>query len=154
VERIGTDVKRELGRFGPAAGMAEIVEAWPTAVGDAIARNAWPARLARDGTLHVATSSSAWAFELGLLAAELRARLQDALGETAPNGLRFAPGRLPEPSPEQPSEGGAVPVRPSADERARGAEIAASIDAGELRDTVARAAAASLARAAADRRFC
>ena len=30
----------------------------------AIAANAWPARIARDGTLHVATSSSAWAFEL------------------------------------------------------------------------------------------
>ena len=29
------------------------------AVGDPIARNAWPARLGRDGTLHVATASAA-----------------------------------------------------------------------------------------------
>ncbi|HWH05605.1 MAG TPA: DUF721 domain-containing protein, partial [Gaiellaceae bacterium] len=64
MERIGRDVSRELGRFGPAAGMAEIVEAWPDAVGEAIARHAWPARIGRDGTLVETTSSSAWAFEL------------------------------------------------------------------------------------------
>ena len=64
IERIGNEVERELGRFGPAAGMAELLRAWPDAVGEEIARNAWPARIARDGTLHVATSSSAWAFEL------------------------------------------------------------------------------------------
>ena len=74
-ERIGDGVKRELGRFGAAGAMAEVVEAWPALVGEQIARNAWPARIARDGTLHVATSSSAWAFELGQLAPELLERL-------------------------------------------------------------------------------
>jgi len=62
---IGDDVRRELSRFGPAAGMAELLAAWPAAVGEGIARNAWPARIGRDGTLHVAVASSAWAFELG-----------------------------------------------------------------------------------------
>ena len=47
IERIGENVKRELGRFGPAAGMADLVTAWPAAVGEQIARNAWPARIAR-----------------------------------------------------------------------------------------------------------
>ena len=61
-ERIGDEVQRELSRFGPAEGMTEIVRAWPEAVGEQIALNAWPARLSRDGKLHVATSSSAWAF--------------------------------------------------------------------------------------------
>ena len=107
-----------------------------------------------DNSVDEAMAGEATRIDVTLLAAEIRARLQEGLGETAPRGLRFAPGRLPEASPEQSSEGGAVPVRPSAEERARGAEIAASIDAGELRETVARAAAASLARAAADRRFC
>jgi hypothetical protein len=51
-ERIGDDVQHELKRFGPAEGMSEIVRAWPGAVGEQIARNAWPARLARDRTLH------------------------------------------------------------------------------------------------------
>jgi len=79
-ERIGDDVQRELKRFGPLGAMAEIVKAWPAAVGASIARNAWPARVSRDGTLHVATSSSAWAFELGLLEADIRKRLGAALG--------------------------------------------------------------------------
>src|SRR5262249_31368924 len=64
MERVGDAVSRELGRFGPIVGMAPLVEAWPSAVGTEIARNAWPARLARDGTLHVHTTDSIWAFEL------------------------------------------------------------------------------------------
>jgi len=64
MDRVERDVKRELGRFGPVLGMAPLVEAWPGAVGPEIARNAWPARIARDGTLHVHTQDSIWAFEL------------------------------------------------------------------------------------------
>ena len=44
MDRVGDAVDRELGRFGPASGMAPVVEAWPLAVGPEIARNAWPAR--------------------------------------------------------------------------------------------------------------
>src|SRR2546421_7711631 len=98
--RIGGGVQRELARFGPAAGMTEIVRAWPGVVGDQIAQNAWPARLARDGTLHVATSSSAWAFELSQLEPKLRERLREHLGDATPSAVRFAPRKLPEPSLE------------------------------------------------------
>ena len=63
-----------------------------------IARNAWPARIARDGTLHVATSSSAWAFELAAARADDARKLRDAVGEDAPVELRFAVGPLPEPA--------------------------------------------------------
>jgi predicted nucleic acid-binding Zn ribbon protein len=42
--------------------------------------------LARDGSLHVTTSSSAWAFELTQLAASILERLQERLGESAPAG--------------------------------------------------------------------
>ena len=59
IDRIGNAIERELSRFGPATGMAPLVEAWARAVGPEIARNAWPARIARNGTLHVHTSSSA-----------------------------------------------------------------------------------------------
>ena len=45
MERIGSDVRSELSRFGPAGGMAEVVAAWPGVVGDSIAANSWPARL-------------------------------------------------------------------------------------------------------------
>jgi hypothetical protein len=145
-ERIGDDVKRQLGRFGPAGAMAEIVRAWPEAVGDNIARNAWPARVARDGTLHVNTSSSAWAFELGLLEQQITERLREALGRDAPKGLRFAPGRLPEPARETPTRAPAPRPQPSPEERLEAERLAAPIEDENLRKLVAKAAAASLAR--------
>jgi hypothetical protein len=153
MERLGDDVRRELAARGaPGDGSLDrIVEAWPTAVGAAIARAAWPARLARDGTLHVATASSTWAFELGRLAGEIAARLGATLGEEAPSALRFAPGRIPEP-PAQVGDGtGPQEPRPSAEERSSADRIAAGIDDADLRALVARAAAASLARGRDDR---
>jgi hypothetical protein len=147
-ERIGEDVRRELKRFGPTGAMAEIVRAWPDAVGDSIARNAWPARMARDGTLHVATSSATWAYELGLLAGDIRERLAAIVGADAPGSLRFAPGNLPEPSP-QPTEKPETKARkPSPEQRREGERVAAGIEDENLRKAVAKAAAASLARAA------
>lgn len=146
-ESIGTTVLDELRRFGRPADLADAVAAWPEAVGPAIAAQAWPARLGRDGTLHVATSSSVWAFELTKLEPELRTRLREALGAKAPARLRFAVGRLPERGAGEgvpTSTKTASRVGPKA--RAAGAEIAASIENAELRSLVARAAAASLAR--------
>jgi hypothetical protein len=84
MERVGEAVARELGRYGPASGMAPLVEAWPGAVGPEIARNAWPARLARDGTLHVHTQDSIWAFELTSRVTEIAERL----GGLAPRSLQ------------------------------------------------------------------
>jgi hypothetical protein len=114
---------------------------WPAAVGEQIARNAWPARIARDGTLHVNTSSSAWAFELTQLEATIRVKL----GEPAPPKLRFAPGPLPEPLTTAEAVSSANAPQPSADDRACASELAASIADEKLRNLVARAAAASLA---------
>jgi predicted nucleic acid-binding Zn ribbon protein len=147
-EPIGDGVRRELKRFGPTGAMTEIVRAWPVAVGEAIARNAWPARAARDGTLHVATSSSAWAFELSLLEADIRGRLASALGADAPRGLRFAPGRLPGPESPKLDQERVPPPRPSPDDRREAERVAATIEDENLRKVVARAAAASLAKAA------
>jgi predicted nucleic acid-binding Zn ribbon protein len=96
IERLGGEVKRELSRFGGAASMTELVGAWPVAVGETVAANAWPARLTRDGTLHVNAVSSTWAFELQQLESEIAGRLRDASPEAAPARLRFAPGPLPE----------------------------------------------------------
>jgi hypothetical protein len=152
MERIGDQVRRELGRFGPAAGMADLVAAWPETVGAGVARNAWPARLSRDGTLHVATSSAVWAHELRLLEGEVLGRLRAALGESAPPRLRFAVGRLPEAAAELADEPSARrPPEPTAEQRAEAVRIAARVRDSELREAVARAAAASLARSAARR---
>ena len=146
-QTIGEGIAEELARFGPAGAIAEVVRAWPVAVGAPIAENAWPARIGRDGTLIVFTSSSVWAFELTQLESEIRARLGEHLGGATPGRLRFAPGRLPEqgraevvPSVEN------VPPPVGEEARRAGAAIAAQIEDEELRKLVARAAAASLAR--------
>jgi predicted nucleic acid-binding Zn ribbon protein len=149
MDRVGDAVGRELRRFGPAAGMAPFVEAWPAAVGDVIARNAWPARLARDGTLHVHTRDSIWAFELKSRAEEIRGRL----GEQAPRRLAFAPGPIPEPL-ETPSEGARTSVpRPGPEHLAKAESLVRVIRDEDLRKVVAKAAALSLAKADNDRSF-
>lgn len=147
LEAIGDEVQRELKRFGPTGAMPAVVKAWPEVVGASIARNAWPARIARDGTLHVATSSSAWAFELGLLEEQVRTRLATAVGERAPVALRFAPGNLPEPAPEATPARSPRGAEPSAEERREAERLAAPIEDENLRKVVAEAAAASLAAA-------
>ena len=151
MERIGAAVRRELGRFGTAGAMADLIAVWPATVGEQVAANAWPARFARDGTLLVSTSSSAWAFELGHLQGEILPRLQEELGKAAPARLRFAPGPLPDATPavsERPSRPLAEPTA----EQARDAHSwAAGIGSEELRKTVEKAARASLARAGSGR---
>ncbi|MGZ8694992.1 MAG: DciA family protein [Gaiellaceae bacterium] len=154
LEPIGDEVRRELGRFPAAAGMTAIVAAWPAVVGPAIARNAWPARLARDGTLHVAASSSAWAFELTQLRGDVLPRLQEAVaGEASLTALRFAPGRVPTPDGGEATEptGAAVAAGPQVVAAAR--ELTAGLGDETLRNLVSRAAAASLERARNDRPF-
>jgi hypothetical protein len=122
--------------------MVELVERWPDAVGPHIARFAWPARIARDGTVHVATADSVWAFELGQRAEEIGSRLGGAR-------LRFAPGPLPEPDPE--------PVRssvsPSAEDGQAAAELTAGMRDEKLRETVQKALSFALARGRSDAPF-
>lgn len=154
MERIGSEVDKQLSRFGPAGGMGPLVEVWPDAVGEEIARNAWPARIARDGTLRVAVSSSSWAFELAQLESEIAARLREALGKDAPPRLRFAPGPLPEPRAEGVKRVKEERRKPTEAERAEAERIASTIGDEELREAVARAAAESLARASDDRSIC
>jgi hypothetical protein len=147
MEPLDRAVARELARFGAAPGLAPLVDAWPRAVGSAIARNAWPARLSRDGTLIVHTSSAAWAFELGTL----ESRIRRLLPEPSPRKLRFVVGALPEPIPEPARGSERHALRPSAAERQMAETLAAPIADENLRKIVAEAAALSLARVASDR---
>ncbi|HEX4525332.1 MAG TPA: DciA family protein [Gaiellaceae bacterium] len=140
MDPLGSQIRSELARFGPQAGMAELVDRWPQVVGAGIARNAWPARIARDGTVLVNTADSVWSFELGQRAAEIAEKLG------VPK-VRFAPGPLPEPDPE-PVES-PVDVRPEDDERARA--IASTIGDENLRKSVQKAVSLSLARGRANR---
>jgi Dna[CI] antecedent, DciA len=149
MERVGDAVTRELGRFGPASGLAPIVEVWVATVGPEIARNAWPARLGRDGTLHVHTADSVWAFELGAQAEAIRGRF----GNAPPPRLAFAPGPLPEPVSEPRGGDTHVAAEPSSEHHARAASLVRGMRDEELRKIVAKAIAASLAAAESGRSF-
>jgi hypothetical protein len=149
IDRLGTDVARELQRFGPVYSLAPLVAAWPAAVGHEIARNAWPARVARDGTLHVHTKDSIWAFELTSRAEEIRGRL----GDDAPKRIAFAPGPLPEAAPASPEEKAGREVQPSARHRAEADSLTRAIRDEDLRKVVAKTVAAGLARADNGHRF-
>jgi hypothetical protein len=140
MEPLGPDIRSELARYGPQAGMAELVERWPAAVGEAIARNAWPARIARDGTVHVNTADSVWAFEL-------RQKASEIAGKLGVEKLRFAAGPLPEADEEQ-AVSNPVEASPEDEERARA--IASSIADEKLRESVQKAVSLSLARGRGD----
>ena len=116
--------------------MAELLERWPAAVGAAIAQNAWPARISKDGTVHIATNDSVWAFELGQRAGEIAAALCGAQGavrsRAAPAARSGAAGSA------------AVEVTPEEAELARA--IASSIEDEKLRESVQKAVSFSLAR--------
>lgn len=156
MERIGKGVERELSRGGArgALPLSEITSAWPAAVGDAVAREAWPLRVGRDGTLHVATTSATWAFELDRLSPEIEERLSTLLGAAAPKKLRFRVGPVPEPAaaPAGVSDSPAPP-EVTAEVASEAAAAAAAIDDPELRELAARAARVSLSRARSGRHF-
>jgi hypothetical protein len=157
VERIDKEVQRRLAASGggTALALAEITAAWPAAVGEAVARQAWPQRVARDGTLHVATSSATWAFELDRLAPEIAQQLSAILGESAPAKLRFKVGPIPEPAgPDagvSPVQDAHAPATPEVTSEA--AALASEIADPDLRELVARAARASLSKGRSDRDF-
>jgi hypothetical protein len=155
MERIGREVERELARGGSrdAIPLAALTAAWPEVVGDAIARKAWPLRIARDGTLHVATSSATWANELGFLAEEIIERLRARLGPDAPSRLMCAAGPVPESAADEPEPSVEPPPEIPAEIGAEADSAASAIDDPELRELVARAARASLLRARSGRDF-
>ena len=157
MERIGESVGRELARSGGGAGaaLAEIVAVWPQAVGAAVARQAWPLRVGRDGTLHVATASSTWAFELDRLSPEIHERLSALAGSAAPTKLRFRVGPIPEPGGPLEGSGNAPAelLETTPETASEAAELAAGIEDPELRQIVEKAARASLSRARSGRRI-
>lgn len=157
MERIGDQVEHELARGGSrdVLPLAALTAAWPEVVGEAIARHAWPLRLARDGTLHVATSSATWANELAFLAEEIAERLRARLGADTPARLKCAAGPIPESAlPDQaPAQPRPTTAELPADVVSEANTAASAIDDPELRELVARAARASLLRARAGRHF-
>jgi hypothetical protein len=142
LDQIGEQIRSELSRVGADSGAGDAVTAWPAAVGDEIARNAWPARTQPDGTLVVHARDAIWGFELTQRAAEISERLPGR------PRLRFTPGPLPqttlEPPPERPAEA-------SPEQAREAAAITAEIVDPDLRESVAKVIKAALARAPNDR---
>lgn len=142
-ECLAPSVRAELDRLGAGSGtadLADLLARWPTAVGETIARNAWPARRTRAGTVVVHTSSAAWAQELTHLGAEIRARL----GDDTPV-LRFVVGPLPEPGPEALPDSRRSVHDPSPLDFSQASAIAALIESERVREAVREACARSLA---------
>jgi hypothetical protein len=130
---------------GRAADVAAIARRWPQAVGEAIAREAWPARLTPDGELVVHASGAVWASELSHLARDLQGRLE-AVGIVPAPRLRFTVGAVPrrrdveaEAAPQAPP-----PPDPRAD------RWTAAIRDPELREAVSAAARSWLQRSRAE----
>ena len=119
-------------------------------IGAEIARHAWPARLARDGTLHVHARDSIWAFELTARADEIRARL----GAVAPRRIAFSPGPLPESVEDKLEPARRRPPKPTAEHLAKAESLVRVIRDEDLRKVVANAIAASFSSADNDRSFC
>lgn len=142
MEPVGEQIRAELSRVGADSGAGDAVSAWPSAVGDEIARNAWPAKTQPDGTLVVHVRDAIWGFELTQRAAEISQRLPGR------PRLRFTPGPLPDTTSAEPS---APPVVASPEQAREAAEIAAGIEDPNLRESVAKAIKAGLARTPDDR---
>ena len=139
MEPLGDQIRAELSRVGADSGAAEdAVTAWPVAVGDEIARNAWPARTQPDGTLVVHVRDAIWGFELTQRAGEISERLPGR------PRLRFTPGPVPETVSEPPPP---APPEVSPEQAREAAELTAGIVDPELRESVAKAIKAALARA-------
>ena len=142
MEPIGDEIRAEVRRAGGESGAGDVGRSWAAAVGEEIARNAWPARTQADGTLVVHVRDAIWGFELTQQASEISARL-----EGRPR-LRFVPGPLPEEAPQ--ALAGVAPA--ATPEQARAAdEMAAEIADPELRESVAKVIKAALAWTPDDR---
>jgi hypothetical protein len=138
VEPVGEQIRAELSRVGADSGAGDAVTVWPAAVGEEIARHAWPARTQPDGTLVVHVRDAIWGFELTQRAAEISSRLPGR------PRLRFTPGPLPDTVGEPPP---ARPVEASPEHAREAAALTAGIEDANLRESVAKAIKAALARA-------
>ncbi len=112
-----------------SAAVAQLMADWPAIVGPRLAATTMPQRLT-SGTLTLACSGPV-ALELQHLAGELAARINGHFGRVVVERFRFVQGSA--------GGSGPAPVR----RRARAAPIEiADLEAGELRDALARLGAA------------
>jgi hypothetical protein len=142
MEPLGEAIRAEMHRVGAEGGAGDAGSVWLAAVGEEIARNAWPARTQADGTLVVHVRDAIWGFELTQRAAEISGRLPGR------PRLRFVPGELPD-APSEPVP--PTPIEATPEQAREAASLAASIADPTLRESVAKLIKAALVRAPDDR---
>jgi predicted nucleic acid-binding Zn ribbon protein len=81
-------LRSALGAAAPKTGLASLQAVWAELVGERIAAVAQPVS-ERGGEVTIDCSDSVWAQELDLMQGQLLTRLQERLGESAPQSLRF-----------------------------------------------------------------
>ena len=139
MERIGKDVERALSRSGSGQVLAlsHITSAWPGAVGDAVARQAWPLRLGRDGALRRDDLR-----DLGLRAGPPSPRRSTAawLPCSAARRSRSASASARSPSRARSRRPRTLRRRRRSRETSARPSAASAIDDPELRELVSRAA--------------
>jgi hypothetical protein len=116
-------------------------DAWPEAVGPAIAAASQPARMTRDA-MWVHCTSAAWVSELTMLEGDLRARLGERVAGL-PGRLRFELGdvvRAPE------AVRGAPLLAPDPEASARADELVSDVSDPVLRERIREAIELSLRR--------
>ncbi|HEX5593141.1 MAG TPA: DUF721 domain-containing protein [Solirubrobacterales bacterium] len=77
-----------LQRAAPKTPLAAVQATWPAAVGEQLAAVATPVS-ERGGTVTIECADAVWAQELDLMQETLLQRLREAVGEQAPQALRF-----------------------------------------------------------------
>ena len=77
-----------LQQAAPKTPLAAVQAAWPAAVGEQLAAVATPVS-ERAGTLTIECADAVWTQELDLMQEVLLQRLRDAIGDRAPQALRF-----------------------------------------------------------------
>jgi len=142
MEPLGEQIRAEMRRVGAESSAGEAGGAWSAAVGEEIARNAWPARTQADGTLVVHVRDAIWGFELTQRAAEISARLPGR------PRLRFVPGPLPDEAPDTSPQ---LAFEATSEQVREAQSLAAAIDDPKLRESVVKVIKAALARASNDR---
>jgi hypothetical protein len=143
--RIGDLVGRVLPANRGAERLVRLIAAWPEMVGDAVAREAWPARITSNETLLVHVTSAVWASELTYLASSLQSRLVATLGAEAPQAVLFRVGPVPQTAAPVAAH---VSREPSPSEFQRAARAVRAIGDADIRRAAHNALARALAREA------
>ena len=100
-------LSRAISDWTPAADSAReplaLLEAgWPEIVGEQVARNSHPARVA-DGTLTIVVRSNSWSHQLSLLGEHVLRAVAARVPKAGVERLRFRVGRMPQGGPARPA---------------------------------------------------